>query len=207
MFNVFDHRRFFLQQFYTRGIHFLLYVDVKIWATKGDQRARQHVYWTLTAHGNKKANSVEESLEDCRDLATNRKHVTNRTGSKRKPSTSAWQKDTLFAECLTIFVHTSCRFVDLYSSSTGIFLCRIGWFLYQCQSDPLRSSVGLWSCSRSTSAFGKNPLLSRRTWKAHSPLQRSTAFGCLFKLKRTYVYVQYHGTAGSGEMSLKWNEN
>lgn len=95
MFNVFDHRRFFLQQFYTRGIHFLLYVDVKIWATKGDQRARQHVYWTLTAHGNKKANSVEESLEDCRDLATNRKHVTNRTGSKRKPSTSAWQKDTL----------------------------------------------------------------------------------------------------------------
>lgn len=28
------------------------------------------------------------------------------------------------------------------------------------------------------------------------------SIGCLFKLKRTYVYVQYHGPAGSGVMSL-----
>ena len=41
----------------------------------------------------------------------------------------------------------------------------------------------LWSCSRSTSAFGKNPLLSRRTWKACCPLQRCTALVVCSSLK------------------------
>lgn len=32
------------------------------------------------------------------------------------------------------------------------------------------------------------------------------SIGCLLKLKRTYVNVQYHGTARSGVMSLQWNK-
>lgn len=54
-------------------------------------------------------------------------------------------------------------------------------FLYQMislsarQSDPLRTSGRLWSRSRFTSAFARNSLLSRRTWKAKCPLKRSKA--------------------------------
>lgn len=64
VFTVFDHRLFvFLQEFYTRGIHFPLYLDVKNMSHKGDHR--------LTTHGDKIDYSVEESSKDCRDLAYN----------------------------------------------------------------------------------------------------------------------------------------
>ena len=146
-------------------------LDVKLWK---EIRGQGSVFIDY----NKRAYSVEEPSEDFRDLAHSEK-----TEPFPRASSTIQLRDirtlSLFNFWQSLSRHqpgwqichytTSATSTRLISSFFGVFFPAVlNDSLYQCQSDPRRSSVCLWSCSRSTSAFGRNPLLSRRTWKAHT---------------------------------------
>lgn len=161
-------------------MHFPLCVDVKVWATKGDQGAKNSMFTEGLPHMLTKWLTVWKDPPRIAEIGhTTAKPVSSRTVSKCTGtlSLSSFSLSLLRRYAGYQFWHNSSLTVRLF------FFPRIRWFLYQCQSDPLRTPVCLWSCSRSTSAFGKNPLLSRRTWKACCPLQRCTALVVCSSLK------------------------
>lgn len=179
MFTLFDHKSFFTAVLHRRHTFSTLCRCENMSYKRRSEGEKQHVYRRLTTHANKIAYSVEGSSEDRRDLAHNCETFLEQDRYQV-------HGHALFVQFLTFSLLRRYAGDQIWhnSSLTGCFFPpRIRWFLYQCESDPLRTSVCLWSCSRSTSAFGKIRLLSRRTWKACCPLQRYTALVVCSSLK------------------------
>lgn len=179
---------FFLQQFYTRGIHFPLYLDVKNMSHKGDHRARQH--WRLTTHGDKIDYSVV--LQGLQRFGI---QLWNTSQTEPFPSaswsTSAWHKvRSLFNSSQSPFIYHATYQIHRYNWLTGCFFS-LYWMISLSVSVRSTEELGLFLISfQIYFCIWKKSTSVRMNMKSMLSSPENDSIGCLFKLKRAMFMLR-----------------
>lgn len=177
-------------------------LDVKIWATKGDQRARQRVYWLQ-----QKSLQCGRTLQGFQRFGT---QLVDRTVSKCKRCYSTQLHDIRMLSLFNFWQSLSRHQPDL-SLHDIIYINRADFLSFSAVLNDFSTSVSqIHRGVQSVSDLVPDPLLhlekihfcqDEHEKRTLSPPEIDS-IGCLFKLKRIYVYVQYRGAAESGVMFL-----